>query len=400
MTLAFYSNERVFLDNGRFLARSRAFSDFGVALCAAMDGASFLAAPARPLTEDDVATEDLAELPIDAARFLPLPFARNRYESFLHAVQSARRILGRARTTGDAGASLIVAGPSTNSVSFFLSTLLPPRARMAYFMRGDTVATLSAIFENRMARPAIVGYARALRRNERRLHRTGRAEIFPYGAELAKKFDGAQRPVFHVAPILDPSWLDTPCGQRPQSPTTRLIFCGRLSAEKNVASLLEALAQLVAKGKNVTLKIIGAGPEQGQLTQNAAKLGLSDLVSFRGHIGSPETLMSEFDNHDVLCLPSLTEGTPRVVSEALARGLTVVATPVGSIPNMAPGVVQCSQSTDMQSFYDTLERVVGDPVLRDDLKDQGVRSAEQFLVPRQAQYVAGILREIAARGGK
>lgn len=57
-------------------------------------------------------------------------------------------------------------------------------------------------------------------------------------------------------------------------------------------------------------------------------------VTFKGHIDKREELLSILRSHDVFAFGSFSEGSPRVVLEAMANGLTVVSTPVGSLPRV------------------------------------------------------------------
>jgi glycosyltransferase involved in cell wall biosynthesis len=121
--------------------------------------------------------------------------------------------------------------------------------------------------------------------------------------------------------------LDLPTGRR------IICFVGRLSREKAVDTLIEAMARFQADPEPPLLVIVGNGPAEGALRARAHALGLEPLVRFVGerhHSEVPDWISA----CDVFCLPSLREGCPNVVLEALASGRPVVASNVGGIPEL------------------------------------------------------------------
>jgi glycosyltransferase involved in cell wall biosynthesis len=118
-------------------------------------------------------------------------------------------------------------------------------------------------------------------------------------------------------------------------PQRRLVgYVGRLSLEKGVDVLVEAMAELVRRDpRPADLVIVGAGPLDPALRARIAALALGDRVRFAGHRGHDE-LPQWLAALDVLCLPSRREGCPNVVLEALASGRPVVASRVGGLPEL------------------------------------------------------------------
>jgi glycosyltransferase involved in cell wall biosynthesis len=117
-------------------------------------------------------------------------------------------------------------------------------------------------------------------------------------------------------------------------PESNFIFgsVGRLSAEKGHRYLISAFHQLSSSlqgQRKLSLIIVGDGREQKQLERLAAELGIGDQVYFAGFQGNPADWMNLFD---CMVQPSLTEGTPNSVLEALCLGVPVVATAVGGVP--------------------------------------------------------------------
>ncbi|OGR95850.1 MAG: hypothetical protein A2V88_13220 [Elusimicrobia bacterium RBG_16_66_12] len=116
----------------------------------------------------------------------------------------------------------------------------------------------------------------------------------------------------------------------------RIIFAGRLERGKGLDVLLVAFRDMLKKhpGTSIILDIAGDGPQRSVLEEQVREIGLGGNVVFRGWLESEDALSSFFDRADVLVVPTSThpEGLPRVIEEALACGVPVVATRVGGIP--------------------------------------------------------------------
>lgn len=107
-------------------------------------------------------------------------------------------------------------------------------------------------------------------------------------------------------------------------------FVGRLAAIKGLPSLLEAIRQL-APSYPAKLLVIGDGPQRQEYEDAARTLGISDRVIFTGERRDIATALSTMD---VFCLPSLSEGLPNALLEAMAAAVPIVATSVGGVPDV------------------------------------------------------------------
>jgi phosphatidylinositol alpha-1,6-mannosyltransferase len=104
---------------------------------------------------------------------------------------------------------------------------------------------------------------------------------------------------------------------------------------KGIAVLLDAVAELHRSGRLVKLLVVGGGALMSELQAQAQSLGISAIVEFLGQLDR-KGVQRALDRSDVFVLPSLTEGLPRALLEAMARGLAAVATNVGGIPELLP----------------------------------------------------------------
>lgn len=115
----------------------------------------------------------------------------------------------------------------------------------------------------------------------------------------------------------------------------QLLTVGRLNRLKNQKIILDAIKILNGQNNNVTwnLTIIGTGPNYEYLNRYTSKLNISKYVKFRGKVPYGNQLFSYFDDSDIFILSSLSEGTPKVLLESLARCLPVVASNVSGVPD-------------------------------------------------------------------
>ena len=106
---------------------------------------------------------------------------------------------------------------------------------------------------------------------------------------------------------------------------------GRLSHEKGIDVLLQAVAIRVRDGATPALIIAGEGPDRRMLEQMVKDLSLSGVVRFAGHV---ENVAALYAMTDVVVLPSRSEGMPNAMLEAIAADKPVVATRVGAVPQI------------------------------------------------------------------
>lgn len=114
-----------------------------------------------------------------------------------------------------------------------------------------------------------------------------------------------------------------------------VLYIGNLQKEKGVIYLLNAFNNLAQQNllKDIRLIIVGNGPLKEEFVSYVIKWDLQDSITFieaQHHHMIPIWINS----CDVLCLPSISEGCPNVILEALACGTPVVASKVGGVPEL------------------------------------------------------------------
>ena len=105
-----------------------------------------------------------------------------------------------------------------------------------------------------------------------------------------------------------------------------VCFIGRLAEEKGVGYLIKAMEGVKKEWQGVRLCIVGEGPLKSDLEDLSRHLNLMDDTVFVGHT---DAVLSYYQDADLFVLPSLSEGLPLSLLEALSCGLPVIATAVG-----------------------------------------------------------------------
>lgn len=143
----------------------------------------------------------------------------------------------------------------------------------------------------------------------------------------------------------------------------RLITVGSLAQlYKGTDVLLQALARCIQRGSDVSLVVAGEGKFRPQLEKMAVELGISDRVRFLGQVPQGKPLWEQLDAADLFVLPSRTEGLPRAMIEAMARGLPCIGSSVGGIPELLDPE-QMVPPGDVEALAEKIQAVLGDPEL-------------------------------------
>lgn len=113
-----------------------------------------------------------------------------------------------------------------------------------------------------------------------------------------------------------------------------ILGVGRLSEEKGFDRLVEAIKTVSVEYDNLGLIIVGEGKQKGNLETRIKEYGVQDKVLLPGYNGNVPALQRR---SDLLVIPSLTEGLPITLLEAMAVGVPVLASPVGEMPSVLGG---------------------------------------------------------------
>jgi glycosyltransferase involved in cell wall biosynthesis len=171
----------------------------------------------------------------------------------------------------------------------------------------------------------------------------------------------------------------------------------RLEEQKGLAYLIEALARLHAAGVRPRLWVVGDGPLRPHLESLAWRAGVLPEVLFLGRRPDVPALLGRMD---VVALPSLWEGLPNVLIEAMAASRCVAATAVDG----APEVVADGETgllvppRDPDALAAALGRLLADSDLRRRMGEAGRRRVErEFPMRRMVDETAALYRELKAK---
>ncbi len=159
-------------------------------------------------------------------------------------------------------------------------------------------------------------------------------------------------------------------------------LAARLGPMKGIEYLLEVLGGLAREGGAFQLKIAGTGSHREALERRAQEAGIADRTAFLGQV---EDMAGFYRSLDIFTLPSLTEGMPLTVLEAMASGIPVVASTVGGIPeavrNNVDGLLVPPADTD--ALASALRRLLMNRELRIRMGESArQRAVEAFSLQR------------------
>ncbi|HVQ44897.1 MAG TPA: glycosyltransferase family 4 protein [Candidatus Saccharimonadia bacterium] len=179
----------------------------------------------------------------------------------------------------------------------------------------------------------------------------------------------------------------------PPSPT--LLFVGRIEPLKGINYLLQAFAQATPVLPLLKLRIVGTGPQLPALRQAAIDLGIAHQTEFCGWI-QPSHIRNEYLRSSALVIPSICpEAFGLVAVEAMATGRPVIATDLGSLPELVThahtGLVV--PPADANRLAAAIVQLFQTPGLLPKLAAEAAQSAQRFSITRHIDQLETIYRD-------
>jgi glycosyltransferase involved in cell wall biosynthesis len=172
-----------------------------------------------------------------------------------------------------------------------------------------------------------------------------------------------------------------------------VLFVGALAPRKNVVALLEAFGRVARLGGVHQLVLAGADRGSGAATRRRAEeLGLSGRIRLLGHVAEAD-LPALYGAAHAVCVPSLYEGFGLPALEAMACGTPVIASKTTGLGEAVGDAALTFDPRAVEEIADALERVLGDPLLRERLVESGRERAAAFTWRRSAEATAQVYRE-------
>ena len=163
----------------------------------------------------------------------------------------------------------------------------------------------------------------------------------------------------------------------------RFGFAARLEYLKGPLQLIEAFRRLHSTAPNIELKIAGEGSQRQEIVDVLRCHGLESKCEFAGVYRSVVERNRFMREIDVFVLPSLTEGTPNAIVEAMAHHKPIVATRVGGIPDLVTDEVGILvPPNDTEALRAALAKLVANVEMRQAMGEAARRRYEELFTPR------------------
>jgi len=168
---------------------------------------------------------------------------------------------------------------------------------------------------------------------------------------------------------------------------------GRLSVEKGHRHLVDAAPTLVRQVANLQFVLLGEGRERPELEKQVVRLGMRERVVFAGFQTDVRPWIQACD---VIANPSLTEGMPNAVLEAMALGTPVVATAVGGVPDMIQDQVSglLVPPGDPAALASAILDLFANPSRAEQLARAAQTKLEEFSPAKQCERLLDLYAEV------
>lgn len=170
-----------------------------------------------------------------------------------------------------------------------------------------------------------------------------------------------------------------------------ILHIGRFNPVKNHKQLILAFHSFHEKFPASCLDLIGDGEELKEMQNLTAELDLQDSVRF---LGLQSDVYGYLHKADAFVLPSLYEGIPMTLIEAMGTGLPIVTSPVGGIPDMLEdGKSALFADPDAEPILRGLEQMIESPKLREELGRNAKQRSTEFSAEQMAKSYVEIYKE-------
>ena len=167
------------------------------------------------------------------------------------------------------------------------------------------------------------------------------------------------------------------------SKATRFVHIGRFSEAKNHLAMIEAFIIAHKKEDYIELFLYGEGEKRDECAKLVNDHNADGYIHFCGVTGD---IYSVLEQADVFILPSLWEGVPMTLIEAMGTALPIITTPVGGIVDMLEdGKEAIFTGTDSKSIAESIEAITYNADLRMSLGQAALTRAEQFSAKTMAE---------------
>jgi glycosyltransferase involved in cell wall biosynthesis len=285
------------------------------------------------------------------------PFVPVRIKTFLSLLLHLRRLL---RVNVD---TIYVHLPE---LAFLMCLFAPHRTLVVFHLHGVIDQAVTSSRYQRLNNYMVLSVFRFLNRYV--IKRAASViTVSQEGYELCNGIIGQPARRLHKLPVMVDQTIFKPIPKevaRQQARMTQfaciLLYVGRIEKVKGLSLLIDAMAILTRKRKDIHLVMAGEGSDKEVLWQSIQSLGLSDCVTCTGFLDHDHDLVNVLNAADLFVLSSFGEGCPTVVLEAQSCAIPVVATAVGELKEIVVSGVNgwLADTRDPEQFSQLIEKAL------------------------------------------
>jgi len=274
--------------------------------------------------------------------------------------------------------SLVLPGANAfgATLSFLVGRNLSSKALLV--VRGDSLKTVSHMYAERKLQRYVLWLSRFFVWRLNSFQKRG-AKVLCFGDELARRYAIYGRSL-SISPLIESlsKFKNDRDRERRQKGRVTMLYIGRLSNEKGLVELIDALNVLVDNGYQFNMVIAGHGPLQELVETSASSVNLRPYLTYVGRLSPGKEVLEMIDQADVFLLPSKTEGVPRVIVESLSRGVPVITTAVGGIEAAFGDSVSYFSGQESAHLMRGIATFLDDPSAIDTIRSDPNSVLEQF----------------------
>ena len=152
-----------------------------------------------------------------------------------------------------------------------------------------------------------------------------------------------------------------------------LLWVGRYARGKGLDYLIDAFNIVKSRHSEATLTMIGEGPEKDRIVQKINDLKLDNSIIMKDFVPNSE-LAGLYQNSSVFVLPSLEEGVPRTILEAMSCGIPVVCSSLPQLVDIVDGGGMLVPVKDSETLADRISEVLSSSSLAEEFRENGRRN--------------------------
>jgi len=224
--------------------------------------------------------------------------------------------------------------------------------------------------------------------------------VWENAAYVVTNSEGLRELAYETLPAISidviPNGVDAPSFKRGDEGHTPTILCvGRLIPRKGIRYLIEGIPLIREKlGGGFKVVVVGEGPCEAELKELSKKLGVADIVDFRGYVPREE-IHGVYASSDVFVLPSLNEGMSNTLLEALASALPAVVTDTGGTRELVRENGFIVGKNSPEEIAEAVAILLKDPEKRKEMGKKSREIAKEYSWEKTAEEYMKLYRRAA-----